>query len=185
MRKLILFMLITLDGFYEGANQDISWHNVDDEFNEFSLQQLNAVDMLLFGRVTYQMMASYWPTPAAVTNDPIVAEKMNILPKMVFSKTLEKAEWSHTRLIKENISAEVAKLKGQPGKDLILFGSSDLAVTLAQMGLIDEYRMMVNPVVLGSGKAFLNGLQGKLNLKLLKTSTFRNGNVLMYYEPTK
>jgi dihydrofolate reductase len=185
MRKLIFFMLTTLDGFYEGPNKEIDWHNVDEEFNEFAIEQLNSVDVLLFGRVTYELMASYWPTPAATTNDPIVADKMNSLPKIVFSKTLSSVEWQNTRLVKENIAEEISKLKQQPGKDLIIFGSSDLAATLIQHGLIDEYRIMVNPVVLGNGKSLFKGINHKLNLKLLKTKTFRSGNVLLYYQPAE
>ena len=162
MRKMIFFMLTTLDGFYEGPNKEIDWHNVDEEFNEFAIEQLNSVDVLLFGRVTYELMASYWPTPAATTNDPIVADKMNSLPKIVFSKTLSSVEWQNTRLVKENITEEISKLRQQPGKDLIIFGSSDLAATFIQHGLIDEYRIMVNPVVLGNGKPLFKGIH--LNL---------------------
>ena len=182
MRRVFLFMMVTLDGFFEGPNQDIGWHNVDEEFNEFAIQQLDDVDTLLFGRVTYEGMASYWPTPFAKENDPIVADKMNKVSKLVFSKTLDKAEWDNTRLVREHVAEEISKLKQQPGKDLAIFGSSDLAVSLLQMGLIDELRMMVNPVVLGSGKTLFNGIREKLNLKLLKTRTFRSGNVLLYYQ---
>jgi dihydrofolate reductase len=185
MRKVIVFMMVTLDGFFAGPNGEIDWHVVDEEFNEFAIEQLNSVDVLLFGRVTCELMASYWPTPAATTNDPIVADKMNHLPKIVFSRTLSSVEWQNTRLVKENIAEEIAKLKQQPGKDLIIFGSSDLAVTFIQDGLIDEYRIMVNPVVLGNGKPLFKGIKGQLKLKLLKTKTFRSGNVLLYYQPDK
>ena len=185
MRKVFLFNMITLDGFFEGPNQDISWHHVDDEFNEFAIEQLNEIGTLLFGRVTYQGMASYWPTEIAIKDDSIVAGLMNSLPKIVFSKTLDKAEWNNSRLVKENAAEEVSKLKGQPGKDIAIFGSSDLAVTLAERGLIDEYRIIVNPVFLGSGTPLLKGIKDKLNLKLLKTRTFKSGNVLLYYEPDK
>jgi dihydrofolate reductase len=183
MRKVFLFMMVTLDGFFEGPNQEIDWHNVDEEFNEFAIHQLNDVDSLLFGRVTYQLMASYWPTQSAKENDPIVADKMNTVPKIVFSKTLDKAEWNNSRLVKENIAEEVSKLKQQQGRDLAIFGSSDLAASLLQMGFIDELRIMVNPVVLGNGKPLFKGIDEKLNLKLLKTKTFRSGNVLLYYQP--
>jgi dihydrofolate reductase len=154
MRKVFLFNMVTLDGFFEGPNQDISWHHVDDEFNEFAIHQLHEIDTLLFGRVTYRGMASYWPTEFAISNDPAVAGLMNSLPKIVFSKTLDKAEWNNSRLIKENAADEVLRLKQQPGKDIAIFGSSDLAVTLAQNGVIDEYRIIVNPVFLGSGTPF-------------------------------
>jgi dihydrofolate reductase len=183
MRKLIFFNMTTVDGFFEGPNQDINWHNVDEEFNELAIEQLDEVDTILFGRVTYEMMASYWPTEAALKDDPIIAEMMNTKAKLVFSRTLEKAVWNNTRLVKENILAEVQKLKGQPGKDLIIFGSSDLSAALAQAGLIDEYRLMVAPLILGRGKTILQGLPDRLELKLLKTRTMRNGNVMLYYQP--
>jgi len=185
MRKLIFFMLTTLDGYYAGPNGEIDWHNVDDEFNEFAIDQLNSVDTLLFGRATYGVMASYWPTPEAIANDPVVAGKMNQLQKIVFSKTLDKVVWENTRLIKANAPEEIAKLKEQPGKDLIIFGSSDLAVTLIPYGSIDEYRIMVNPIVLGNGKPVFKGIKDKLKLRLIKTKTFRSGNVLLFYQPEK
>jgi len=185
MRKVFLFNMITLDGFFEGPNQDISWHHVDDEFNEFAIEQLNEIGTLLFGRVTYQGMASYWPTEFAIKDDSIVAGLMNSLPKIVFSRTLDKAEWNNSRLVKENAVEEVSKLKQQPGKDIAIFGSSDLAVTLAENDLIDEYRVIVNPVFLGSGTSLLKGIKDKLNLKLLKARTFKSGNVLLYYAPEK
>jgi dihydrofolate reductase len=185
MRKVFLFNMVTLDGFFEGPNQDISWHHVDDEFNEFAIDQLHEIDTLLFGRVTYQGMASYWPTEFAISNDPVVAGLMNNLPKIVFSKTLEKADWNNSRLVKENAAEEVSKLKQQPGKDIAIFGSSDLAVTLAENHLIDEYRIIVNPVFLGSGTSLLKGIKERLNLKLLKAKTFKSGNVLLYYAPEK
>ncbi len=185
MRKIIFFMLTSLDGFFEGTGRGINWHNVDEEFNEFAIEQLGTVETLLFGRVTYEMMASYWPTPAAKTNDPVVAEKMNTTPKLVFSKTLQKGEWQNTRLIKDNFVEEMQKLKKQSGKDMIILGSSDLAVTFIDHGLIDEFRVMVNPLILGNGKSLFKGIQGKLDLKLIKTRVFKNGNVLLYYEPKR
>ena len=183
MRKLIFFNMITVDGFFEGPNREIDWHHVDDEFNEFAIQQLDSVDMLLFGRLTYELMSSYWPTDAALKDDPVVADRMNSKAKLVFSKTLDKVNWNNTRLVKENMSDEILRIKKQPGKDLIIFGSSDLSVALAQAGLIDEYRLIVNPVLLGSGKTILQGLPSSLELKLLKSRTLRNGNVLLYYQP--
>ncbi len=183
MRKVISFNMVTANGFFEGPNQSIDWHHVDAEFNDFALKQLRTVDTILFGRVTYQGMASYWPTPTAIENDPVVAKKMNSIAKIVFSRTLNQAEWNNTRLIKGNIGKEMEYLKSLPGKNMIIFGSSDLTVTLGQMGLVDEYRIMVNPVFLGSGRPFLNGFEGKQSLKLLKTQAFKNGNVLLYYRP--
>ena len=175
-------MLISLDGYYEGPNKEIDWHNVDDEFNDVAIDLLNNVDLLLFGRVTYELMASYWPTENALKNDPIVAGKMNALPKIVFSRTLEKAEWNNTKLVKDNIAEEISRLKQKQGKDMVIFGSSDLALTLIQHGLIDEYRILLNPIVLGSGKPLFKGIKDRLKLKLLKAKTFRSGNVMLYYK---
>jgi dihydrofolate reductase len=183
MRKVFLFNMTTLDGFFEGPNQDISWHNTDEEFNEFAINQLHGIDTLLFGRVTYQIMASYWPTDSAISDDPEVAGLMNSLQKVVFSKTLDRADWNNSRLVKENTTEEVVKLKQQPGKDIAIFGSSALAVTLAENNLIDEYRIIVNPVFLGQGTSLLKGIKEKLNLKLLNARIFKSGNVLLYYAP--
>ena len=185
MRKVFVFMMVTLDGFFEGPDHEIDWHNVDEEFNEFAIDQLNEVDALLFGRVTYQGMASYWPTPFAIEDDPIIADKMNTLPKFVFSKTLDQVGWSNSRLVTENITEEISQLKQEQGRDLAVFGSANLAAFLLQMGLIDELRIMVNPVVLGKGKPLFTGLHHEVELKLIKTRTFRSGNVLLYYQPVK
>ncbi len=185
MRKLFSFNMVTLDGFFEGPNQDIGWHHVDEEFNQFAIEQTSSVDTILFGRVTYEGMASYWPTSAAITDDPVIADLMNRLPKIVFSRTLQKAEWNNTRLIKDHIAEEITKLKQQPGKDLAIFGSANLLSTLVQMDLVDEHRIMVNPVVLGSGTPLFQGVNEPIELKLLKTKAFDSGNVLLYYQPAK
>lgn len=185
MGKVVVFNLTSLDGYFEGPNRNIDWHHVDDEFNEFAIEQLNTVNTLLFGRVTYELMSSYWPTPTAIKDDPIVAGKMNSLPKIVFSKTLSKADWQNTRLIKSKFVEEISRLKKQSDKDNFIFGSSDLAVSLMDHGLVDEYRIMVNPVILGEGKPLFKGLKNKLELKFLKTRLFKSGNVLIYYEKAK
>jgi uncharacterized protein YndB with AHSA1/START domain/dihydrofolate reductase len=184
-----MFNLVTLDGFFEGPNREIDWHNVtsgpgmEAEFNEYAVEMLNSVDVLLFGRVTYELMASYWPAPDAVKNDPLVAERMNNLPKIVFSRTLDKVEWHNTRLVKDNIEEEIKKMKKEPGKDMVILGSGSIVSELALHGLIDEYRIMLNPVVLGRGKPLFSSIKERLDLKLLKMRTFRNGNVLLYYQP--
>lgn len=182
MRKIIMFNMITLDGFFEGPNSDISWHHVDDEFNQFASDQLDTMDTLLFGRVTYQGMASYWPTPAAIAHDPIIAAKMNTYPKIVFSRTLKQTEWDNSRLVHDNLVDEISQLKLQTGKDMVVFGSGGLVSSLTKLGLIDEYRLMVNPVVLGSGRPMFAGLETKLQLKLLNTRIFNSGNILLDYE---
>lgn len=181
-----MFNLVSLDGFFEGPNHELDWFNVnanDAEFTEFANNQLNEIDVLLFGRKTYEMMASFWPTESALRDQPVTAERMNSLPKLVCSKTLEKVEWNNSRLVKNNIAEEISKLKEQPGKNIAMFGSSDLSEGLIQMGVIDEFRIMVNPVILGNGKPLFKGIKEKLKLKLLKTRTFSSGNVLLCYEP--
>ena len=185
MRKLFSFNMVTLDGFFEGPNQDISWHNVDAEFNEFAIEQTGTGDTLVFGRVTYQLMASYWPTPDAIKDDPVVADYMNRVPKIVVSRTLEKAEWNNTRLIKNHVAEEITKLKQQPGKDIAVFGSANLLSTLMQLDLVDEHRIMVNPVILGNGNPLFAKSKDKQNLKLIKTRVFGNGNVLLCYQPDR
>ena len=184
MRKVIMFNLMTIDGFFEGANHDISWHNVDAEFNDYAINEMfPSSDLLLFGRVTYELMAGFWPTAEALKDDPIVAGKMNSSAKVVFSRTLNKAEWNNTRLVKDNMEEEVRKLKGQPGKDIALLGSGSIVSQLAQRGLIDEYRIMVNPIALGQGTPLFKDIKDRLDMKLLRTRTFCNGNVLLCYAP--
>jgi dihydrofolate reductase len=179
MRKVLFFMLISLDGYFEGPNRDLTWHNVDGEFDLFSFEQLETVDTLLFGRVTYEMMARFWPSQEAMAQDPLVANKMNSLPKIVFSRTLARVDWNNTRLIKDHWVEEISRLKNQAGKDLIIFGSSDLAVTFIQQSLIDEFRILINPLILGGGKPLFKGLQGQYGLKLVQTRVFGSGNVLL------
>lgn len=181
MRNLILFNVVTLDGYFEGPGADISWHSVDDEFNEFSSEQINAIDSILFGRITYTMMASYWPTPEARQDDPLIANLMNTRPKIVFSRTLKQAAWNNTRLVNGEAVDEVIHLKQQPGKDLILFGSANLAASLTSAGLIDVYRLMVSPLVLGSGVPLFQNVDRALHLKLNQSRVFKNGNVLLEY----
>jgi dihydrofolate reductase len=183
MRKIIFQMLISLDGFFEGPEREIDWHNVDDEFNNYAVDFLERVDTLMFGRVTYELMASYWPTETAVTKDPDVAAKMNSLTKIVFSKQLKNAEWNNTTLIKEDIAENVDRMKHSTGKDIAIFGSSDLALALMSSGLIDELNIIINPVILGRGKTLFRGINRRLNLELLKTRIFRSGNVLLSYAP--
>ncbi len=178
-------MMISLDGYFEGPNGDISWHNVDDEFNEQAIAMLDQTDTLLFGRVTYDLMAGYWPTEQARDDDPRVAERMNRLEKVVVSRTLDKAEWNNTRLIKENVVEEIQKLKQQPGKNIAILGSSNLTASLLPFNIVDELLIYVSPVLLGGGKKLFDGLQKQIELTLIETRKFKSGNVDMRYVPTK
>lgn len=183
MRKLFSFMVITLDGYTEGPNGEFDWPNVDDEFNEFAVSQLNDIGALLFGRTTYEGMAGYWPTAAARADDPVVADFMNRIPKVVFSSSLEKADWENTTLVGGDVAEAVTELKRQPGKDLAVFGSSDLTVSLLERGLVDELRVMVNPVLLGAGRSLFAGLRERVRLTRGRTTAFSSGNVLLCYRP--
>ena len=183
MRKVRVFNFVTLNGYFKGPNEDIGWHRHGREENEYGAENLKSGGTLLFGRVTYEMMASYWPTAIAIKNDPIVAEGMNKAEKIVFSRTLKKVEWENTRLIKDNIGDEIRKMKQMPGKDMTLLGSGSIVTQFAQQGLIDEYQIMVDPVALGDGTPLFKGIQNKLDLKLIKTRTFKSGVVLLCYQP--
>jgi len=185
MRKVIVSNLVSLDGFFEGPNKELDWFVVEEEFFYYARDLLRSVDTILFGRVTYEGMASYWPTPDSADNDPTITHKMNNLPKIVFSKTLSKVEWNNSRLVKGDIGEEIPKMKQEPGKDMVVFGSGEIVSALMQLNLIDEYRLIVNPVILGGGNPLFKGLQDKLNLKLLKTKTLNSGVIILYYEPQK
>src|SRR5437764_9022932 len=141
--------------------------------------------MFVFGRVTYDMMASFWPTPAAKSANPVFAEVLNNSGKLVFSRTLKKADWQNTEVIGELTKDEILKLKQQPGKDMMIFGSGTIVTQLTKLGLIDEYQLMVNPVILGKGKPLFKDMQGRINLKLVNTKRFRSGIVLLQYQPDK
>ena len=183
MRKLFAFLVVTADGYYAGSNDEFDWPNVDEEFNEFAIRQLNSVDALLFGRVTYEFMAGFWPTEAAKQSDPAIAHAMNTVAKVVFSATLEKAEWDPSTLVRSGVAEEISKLKAKPGKELAIFGSPTFATSVLAMGLIDELRIMVHPIVLGAGKSIFKEIGDRVRLKLLRTTTFSSGNVLLCYQP--
>lgn len=182
-RKLISFMVVTLDGYYEGPNGEFDFWNIDDQFNEFSVSQLNDIDTLVFGRVTYEGMAGYWPTPAAQQYDPAIADRMNTIEKVVFSTTLEKADWQNTTLVKDDPVDAIADLKQQPGKYLALFGSPSLTTSLLEHGLVDELRVMVHPILVGAGKSLFWTLKDHVRLELTQTTTFSSGNVVLTYRP--
>jgi dihydrofolate reductase len=185
MRNVVLSMQVSLDGFIARANGELDWHLVDREFNEYARDLLDSFDTLVFGRVTYQLMASYWPT--AITNDPVearIAERLNTLPKVVFSRTLKKVEWKNSRLATGGVAEEIRKMKEQPGKDIGIGGTSLVAV-LAPLGLIDDYRILVVPVVLGTGKPLFKDIKKSISLKLRETRTFGSGLVLLAYQPEK
>jgi dihydrofolate reductase len=183
MRKLGVFNFMTLNGLYKGPNEDISWHRHGEEESAFAAEGANARTTLVFGRVTYEMMASYWPTPMAHQNSPDVAKGMNESEKIVFSKTLKNPSWNNTKVISANIIEEMKKLKKTSGPDLTILGSGSLVTQFAEHGLIDDYQFMVDPVALGDGIPSFKGMSHKLDLKLTKTKVFKSGVVLLWYQP--
>ncbi len=182
MAKLGVFNFVTLNGYFAGPKGDISWHTHGSEESDYAAEGAQSGSMLLFGRVTYEMMASYWPTPQAMKDLPEIAKGMNKSEKIVFSRTLKKADWSNTRIIRENMVEEVKKLKR--GKtDMTILGSGSIVTQLAEASLIDLYQIMVDPVGLGNGMPLFKGMKKKLQLKLTSTRAFKSGVVLLTYEP--
>ncbi len=181
MRKVVWQMMFSLDGFMAGPRGELDWHVIDDDFAKYVADMPKHIDTILFGRVTYEMMAAYWPTSTQPE-----AGMMNELPKLVFSRTT-KAEpsWHNARLARGSITEEVEKLKSGPGRNIALLGSSDLASTFIQHGLNDEYRLLINPVALGAGQPLFKGLKERLSLKLESTQSFRSGVVVLTYAPDR
>ena len=184
MRRLSAFEQVSLDGFFTDAKGDMSWaHKQDPEWNEFAASNAKGGGALLFGRVTYEMMAAFWPTAAAKERMPVVAEGMNNLPKVVFSRTLKEASWKNARLVKGDMVAEVRRMKDEPGPDMVILGSGSIVSQLAQAGLIDELQIVVNPIVLGKGRTLFATVDRKIGLKRTQARPFGNGNVVLSYEP--
>lgn len=177
-------MMITADGYFEGPNHDISWHNVDSEFAKFAVRQLDEADTLIFGRRTYELMAGYWPTYEGTKDNNETARQMNSYRKVVFSKTLKHVDWENTELHADDVSGVMNKLRNEQGKDIAVLGSSNLCLTLIQNDLLDEIRLMVNPVILGSGTSLFAGLDNRHKLSFMKLTEFKSGNVLLTYGKT-
>lgn len=184
MPKLMVFNSMSLDGFIADSKGDMSWaHKQDDEWNSFVAGNASGRGVLVFGRKTYEMMAGYWPTAMAAQNSPVVAKRMNELQKIVFSRTMEKALWQNTTLLKGDLAEEVKRLKREPGPDLVILGSASIVAQLAGARLIDEYQIALSPVLLGEGKSMFAPMGQRLALKLASTRSFRNGNLFLIYHP--
>jgi dihydrofolate reductase len=179
--RLIFWNVMTLDGFFEAKNKwEIDFHNSvwGEELERFSTEQLQSCSALVFGRVTYEGMASYWK---AETGE--IADFMNSLPKIVCSNTLTHADWANTTILSGDIGREIAALKQRSDKDLFIFGSSDLSSALMQHGLIDEYRICLAPVVLGAGTPLFKPQPERLMMKLLEARPLKTGGVILRYQP--
>ncbi len=185
MPRLIVFNHISLDGYFTDTNNDISFARnprPDKEWDEYVAGNASGEGMFVFGRVTYSMMESYWPTPAAINAMPKVAAAMNNSPKVVFSRSLDAATWQNTRLVEKDAVGEIRKLKASHGPDMVIFGSGSIVSQLTEERLIDEYTFIVNPVVLGSGRTMFEGVKEKVPLRLTKSRSVSNGNVMLNYE---
>jgi dihydrofolate reductase len=178
MRRVIVSNVMSLDGFFEGPNKDLDWFVPDEEFFGYARHLLRTVDTILFGRATYQHMAAYWPFAPADE----IADKMNNLSKVVFSRRLTTAEWNNSRLVRDDAAEEVAKLKQQAGSDMVIFGSATLASSLLQAGLVDEYRVILSPVLIGKGNPLFRDIKERLKLRLVGTRSFGSGVVVLYYQ---
>jgi dihydrofolate reductase len=185
MPKLIVFNHSSIDGYIADANGDMSWAKLsaeDAEWNAFVEENTSGSGALLFGRVTYDLMRSFWPTPQAAQQMPAVAARMNRSPKVVFSRTLETVAWQNTTLVRGDIAAAVRKMK-QESMDMAILGSGSIVAQLAPEGLIDEFQIVMNPIALGAGKTMFEGMTSALRLRLLRSRTFQNGYVLLTYSP--
>jgi len=184
MRKIVLMMSVSVDGFIEGPNREIDWHMVDDELHRHVNDELRAMGAFLSGRVTHELMAGFWPT---ADSDPSSTEPMvefagiwREKPKIVFSRTLQRADWN-TTILRDVVPEEILALKARPGGDMAL-GGADLAAAFMRHDLIDEYRLYVHPVVIGRGKPLFHPSDARVQLRLIETRTFGNGVVLLRYQ---
>lgn len=181
MRQLYLFMMISADGYFEGPKHDLSWHNTDAEFDDFARQQLDETGELVFGRRTYELMADFWTSDHAWRTDEPTARRMSEATKIIVTHTTYEPYWEHTIVQSSGVAAEISRRKSLPGKPLAVFGSSNLCLTLLREGLLDEVRLMVNPVILGSGTQLFSGLNQLVKLEPIGKRQFTNGNILLNY----
>lgn len=182
MAKLSVFNLITLDGYFKGPNEDISWHNFGEDEQGLSDEKSNSGNTLVFGRKTYEMMQSYWTSKDAWKDDPLTTQGMNSSKKIVFSKTLREATWENTTLLNGDLLAEIKRLKAEDGPDMTILGSGQIVAQLAEANLIDDYSILINPLALGEGTTMFQRLTRPLRLKLVSAKTMRSGNVLLNYK---
>lgn len=184
MRILNSFTFITLNGYYKGPLEDISWHgHGGGEEADFASENAQSNHILLFGRKTYDMMSAFWPTPMALESMPELAKGMNDAEKIVFSRSLKVADWEKTRLIGDDMIKRVKALKNTEGNDMTLLGSGSILSQLSDAGLIDQYDIMLDPVAIGKGTPIFQNINSNLNLKLKNQRVFPSGTILLQYVP--
>jgi dihydrofolate reductase len=177
MRKILVSMMVSADGFIEDSNKELSAFKDDEEVLKYFEDLLDSVDIIMFGRRAYELMLDYWPKATGP-----IAEKMNKKSKIVFSRTLSQVSWN-TKLIKNNIAEEIMKLRNEPGKDIVLYAGAEILSTFRKLGLVEEYRLAVYPVVLGKGTPLFKDVEHTMSLKLINTKKFKSGVVLLTYQP--
>jgi dihydrofolate reductase len=183
MRKIIMFNMVTVDGYFAGADGNIDWHQVDDEFNSFAANFIIQCDTAIFGRVTYDLFAGFWPTATNENSTPenhTIAQTLNSMRKIVITHKELSSDWGHTEAWKDIDTGKIKELKKHDGKNIVIYGSGTIVQQLTKMGLIDEYHFMVAPVILGGGKSLFEG-SGQKQLKLSESKEFSSGNVLLKY----
>ena len=190
MRKIITTTTwVTLDGYIAGPNGEMDWIGeiYDEAMGRYESELVSEADTLLLGRVTYESFAGSWPyvpdNPNASEGEKDYARRLNAMRKIVFSRTLEHVEWNNSTLRKEVIPEEIEQLKREPGRDMLIYGSASLVQTLTNLGLIDEYQLLVHPVLLGSGKPLFQDIKHQVKLKLVNTKTHPSGVVVLTYQP--
>jgi dihydrofolate reductase len=183
MRKIIVFENMTVNGFMADSHGKLDWALRNDEITKFSTGQKDSVDTFIFGRVTYDMMAGFWPTPVGKSASPIFADILNKTPKIVFSRTLSHADWNNTKIMHDISITDILKLKQSPGKNMMIFGSGTIVNQFTKLGLIDEYQLLFNPVISGEGKPLFKDSVGDIILKLIDSKNFKSGIVLLIYQP--
>lgn len=185
MAKLTVFNFISINGFYKGINEDISWHRHNPEGAALSEEGLSSGNILIFGRVTYHMMESFWPTPMAAEQLPKVAEGMNAAEKIVFSRTMKSAAWNNTRVLHGDLENVITLMKETSEKDMTILGSGSIVTQCAEHDLIDLYQIMIDPVALSQGTPLFYGISREMDFNLVNTRVFGSGTVLLSYEPFK
>ena len=189
MRKIIVSMRVTLDGFIAGLHGEMDWMEefFDEALANYESELQKTVDTTLFGRETYQGFESYWPKvaldPASPKGLAEYAQQLNAMRKIVFSKTLSRAEWNNSVLVHEIVPEEIIKMKQEPGRDMVIYGSASIVQTLTNLGLVDRYRLLIFPIVLGSGKPLFHDISHKMKLSHISSTTHSSGVVVLVYEP--
>jgi dihydrofolate reductase len=188
MRRIISTTWVTLDGFIAGPNGEMDWVGelYDEAMGKYESDLVDSADTLLLGRVTYESFAGSWPhvpdNPNAPEGEKAYARKLNAMRKVVFSTTLDRVEWNNSTLMKEVVRESIEQLKQEPGRDMLIYGSASIVRTLTNIGLIDEYQLLIHPVILGSGKPLFQDLKDQVKLKLVNTTTHPSGVVVLYYQ---